>query len=80
MVHRGRGVPTLSSVINSNSDSQNPSNNTTPVRKPDAAGKPSNWEDSRRSSYAGRRSRRNSLSDDSQVGNIIYWCIYIKSK
>lgn len=32
-----------------------------------AAGKPSNWEDTKRSSYAGRRSRRNSLSEDSQL-------------
>uniref|UniRef100_T1H2Y1 Uncharacterized protein n=1 Tax=Megaselia scalaris TaxID=36166 RepID=T1H2Y1_MEGSC len=32
-----------------------------------AAGKPSNWEQSRRSSFAGRRSRRNSFSDDSQL-------------
>lgn len=32
-----------------------------------AAGKPSNWEDQRRTSYAGRRSRRNSLSEDSQL-------------
>uniref|UniRef100_A0A1B6CT79 CKK domain-containing protein n=1 Tax=Clastoptera arizonana TaxID=38151 RepID=A0A1B6CT79_9HEMI len=67
VVHRGRAVPTLSSVINNSSDSQNQSTNSTPVRKPEAAGKPSNWEDSRRSSYAGRRSRRNSLSDDSQL-------------
>ncbi|XP_054281794.1 patronin isoform X3 [Macrosteles quadrilineatus] len=49
VVHRGRGVPTLSSVIH------------------EAAGKPSHWEESRRTSYAGRRSRRNSLSDDSQL-------------
>lgn len=32
-----------------------------------AAGKPSNWEDQKRSSYAGRRSRRNSLSEESQL-------------
>lgn len=32
-----------------------------------AAGRPSHWEDSRKSSYAGRRSRRNSFSDDSQL-------------
>uniref|UniRef100_A0A1B6FVT7 Patronin n=1 Tax=Cuerna arida TaxID=1464854 RepID=A0A1B6FVT7_9HEMI len=49
VVHRGRGVPTLSSVIH------------------EAAGKPSHWEETRRTSYAGRRSRRNSLSDDSQL-------------
>lgn len=56
-------------ITSSNSESQHNSNNVTPVRsKPaEAAGKPSNWEDTRRSSYAGRRSRRNSLSDESQV-------------
>lgn len=31
-----------------------------------AAGKPTPWED-RKQSYAGRRSRRNSFSEDSQV-------------
>lgn len=32
-----------------------------------AAGKPTHWEDTRKQSYAGRRSRRNSFSEDSQV-------------
>ena len=34
-----------------------------------AAGRPSNWEEQRRSSYAGRRSRRGSINaaDDSQL-------------
>ncbi|XP_031637069.1 patronin-like isoform X2 [Contarinia nasturtii] len=32
-----------------------------------AAGRPSNWEETRRPSFAGRRSRRNSVSDDSQL-------------
>lgn len=33
-----------------------------------AAGKPSNWEEQKKQvSYAGRRSRRNSLSDESQL-------------
>ncbi|XP_052839223.1 patronin isoform X11 [Drosophila gunungcola] len=32
-----------------------------------AAGRPSNWEQSRRPSFAGRRSRRNSSSEDSQL-------------
>lgn len=32
-----------------------------------AAGKPSNWDEQRKSSYAGRRSRRNSVTDDSQL-------------
>ncbi|XP_057327644.1 patronin isoform X8 [Microplitis mediator] len=54
IVHKNRGIPTLSSVIDDRY------NNT-------AAGRPSNWEDQRRSSYAGRRSRRNSVTDDSQL-------------
>ena len=34
----------------------------------EAAGRPSNWDDNRRSTYAGRRSRRNSINaDDSQL-------------
>ncbi|XP_015430828.1 PREDICTED: patronin isoform X5 [Dufourea novaeangliae] len=56
VVHRGKGIPTLSSVADEKS-----------VARADAAGRPSNWEDQRRSSYAGRRSRRNSVSDDSQL-------------
>lgn len=56
MVHRGKGVPTLSSVADEKAAS-----------RAEAAGRPSNWEDQRRSSYAGRRSRRNSITDDSQL-------------
>lgn len=32
-----------------------------------AAGRPSNWEENRKSTYAGRRSRRNSTTEDSQL-------------
>lgn len=32
-----------------------------------AAGRPSNWADTRESSFAGRRSRRSSITDDSQL-------------
>lgn len=56
VVHRGKGVPTLSSVTDDKS-----------ITRTEAAGRPSNWEDQRRSSYAGRRSRRNSITDDSQL-------------
>ncbi|XP_011256822.1 patronin isoform X3 [Camponotus floridanus] len=56
VVHRGKGIPTLSSVADDKS-----------VARTEAAGRPSNWEDQRRSSYAGRRSRRNSITDDSQL-------------
>lgn len=51
-----KGVPTLSSVA----DEKN-------IARAEAAGRPSNWEDQRRTSYGGRRSRRNSVSDDSQL-------------
>ncbi|XP_039307077.1 patronin isoform X3 [Solenopsis invicta] len=56
VVHRGKGIPTLSSVTDEKS-----------AARTEAAGRPSNWEDQRRSSYAGRRSRRNSITDDSQL-------------
>nr|XP_012216770.1 PREDICTED: patronin isoform X3 [Linepithema humile] len=56
VVHRGKGIPTLSSVADDKS-----------AARTEAAGRPSNWEDQRRSSYAGRRSRRNSITDDSQL-------------
>ena len=56
VVHRVKGVPTLSSVADEKFSS-----------RAEAAGRPSNWEDQRRSSYAGRRSRRNSVTDDSQL-------------
>lgn len=36
-----------------------------------AAGKPTHWEDTRKQSYAGRRSRRNSFSEDSQVCTLL---------
>ncbi|XP_034944526.1 patronin isoform X3 [Chelonus insularis] len=55
VVHRNRGIPTLSSVADER------------YTRSEAAGRPSNWEDQRRSSYAGRRSRRNSVTDDSQL-------------
>ncbi|CAH0752773.1 unnamed protein product [Bemisia tabaci] len=61
VVHRGRSVPTLSSVVHNNVAERSPISNDI------AAGRPSNWEESRRPSYAGRRSRRNSLSEDSQL-------------
>jgi calmodulin-regulated spectrin-associated protein len=56
VVHRGKGIPTLSSVADDKSSART-----------EAAGRPSNWEEQRRSSYAGRRSRRNSITDDSQL-------------
>ncbi|CAH1732677.1 patronin [Aphis gossypii] len=58
VVHRNRSVLTLNSMLNpSNGDANNDV----------AAGKPTHWEDTRKQSYAGRRSRRNSFSEDSQL-------------
>lgn len=56
-VHR-KGPPTLSSVCDDKT-----------LLRAEAAGRPSNWEDHKRSSYAGRRSRRNSITtaEDSQL-------------
>lgn len=79
VVHRGRGVPTLSSVLQSEEPllparlrpAKEKSNHDTKAEErgdgKQAAGRPSNWEDTRKPSYAGRRSRRNSTSDDSQL-------------
>lgn len=78
VVHRGRGVPTLSSVVQAEEpllparlrpakEKQNQDSKAEERGELIAAGRPSNWEESKRSTYAGRRSRRNSVSDDSQV-------------
>ncbi|CAB0032888.1 unnamed protein product [Trichogramma brassicae] len=57
VAHRNKGVPTISTAYDDK----------TPVRA-EAAGRPSNWDENRRSTYAGRRSRRNSISaEDSQL-------------
>ncbi|XP_049883699.1 patronin-like isoform X3 [Pectinophora gossypiella] len=61
VVHRGRGVPTLSSVARRDDDNVSVDSNMT------AAGRPSNWAESREQVFAGRRSRRSSVSDDSQL-------------
>ncbi|VVC34989.1 Hypothetical protein CINCED_3A002661 [Cinara cedri] len=58
VVHRNRSVLTLNSMLNtSNGD----------LNVDVAAGKPTHREDMKKQSYAGRRSRRNSFSDDSQL-------------
>lgn len=57
-MHRVRAVPTLSSV------GQQQQHAITAAEA--VAGKPSHWDD-KKTSYAGRRSRRNSVSDDSQL-------------
>lgn len=57
VVHRNRSILTLNSMLNASNGDANDV----------AAGKPTHWEDTRKQSYAGRRSRRNSFSEDSQV-------------
>jgi len=74
VVHRNRSVLTLNSMLNpSNGDANNDV----------AAGKPTHWEDTRKQSYAGRRSRRNSFSEDSQVCSLnihhVFYCFLIIS-
>ncbi|CAH0557676.1 unnamed protein product [Brassicogethes aeneus] len=76
VVHRGKNIPTLRSVVYDeplvparlkvNKERQN-SDSKADERGEIAAGRPSNWEDTRKSSFAGRRSRRNSMTDDSQL-------------
>ncbi|XP_076270911.1 calmodulin-regulated spectrin-associated protein patronin isoform X4 [Rhynchophorus ferrugineus] len=76
VVHRGRGVPTLRSVVSEEpliparlKVSKEKQNNDSKAdeRGEIAAGKPSNWDEHRKTSFAGRRSRRNSMTDDSQL-------------
>lgn len=76
VVHRSKNVPTLRSVVNEepliparikiNKEKHN-NDSKADERGEMAAGRPSNWEDTRKSSFAGRRSRRNSVSEDSQL-------------
>jgi hypothetical protein len=80
VVHRARNVPTLSQVIRSVSPSSQDERSSPASRmsvsrsisaneEPEgpAAGRPSNW-NANKTSYAGRRSRRNSISEaDSQL-------------
>ncbi|XP_050505728.1 patronin isoform X2 [Diabrotica virgifera virgifera] len=76
VVHKSKNIPTLRSIVQeeplvparlkANKEKQN---NTSKAdeRGEVAAGRPSNWEENRKSTYAGRRSRRNSTSEDSQL-------------
>ncbi|XP_063914584.1 patronin isoform X4 [Zophobas morio] len=76
VVHRGKNIPTLRSVVHDeplipgrlkvNKEKQN-NDSKADERGEIAAGRPSNWEENRKSTFAGRRSRRNSTSDDSQL-------------
>ncbi|XP_031344044.1 patronin isoform X4 [Photinus pyralis] len=79
IVHKSRNIPTLSTVINDeplvparlrvNKEKQNHDSKAEERGEYGkmAAGKPSNWDEHKRPSYSGRRSRRNSITDDSQL-------------
>lgn len=74
VVHRGKNIPTLRSVVEPliparlkvSKEKQN-NDSKADERGEIAAGRPSNWEEQRKPSFAGRRSRRNSMSDESQL-------------
>lgn len=79
VVHKGRAVPTLSTVLMVDEPlvparlrpaKEKQNNDTKAEERGDsrqtAAGKPSNWDD-KKTSFAGRRSRKNSISDESQL-------------
>ncbi|KAG5885276.1 hypothetical protein JTB14_005815 [Gonioctena quinquepunctata] len=76
VVHRSKNIPTLRSVVQEEpliparlkvSKEKHNNDSKADERGEVAAGRPSNWEDTRKITYAGRRSRRNSTSDDSQL-------------
>ncbi|XP_058055049.1 patronin [Anopheles bellator] len=75
VVHRSKGVPTLSSMheplvpARIRQAKEKTNNDSKAEERGDSipAGRPSNWEESRKPSFSGRRSRRNSFSDDSQL-------------
>ncbi|XP_050310591.1 patronin isoform X6 [Anthonomus grandis grandis] len=76
VVHRGKSIPTLRSVLADdpliparlkvNKERQN-NDSKSDERGEIPAGRPSNWEENKKSTFAGRRSRRNSTTDDSQL-------------
>ncbi|KAJ2953919.1 hypothetical protein O0L34_g1556 [Tuta absoluta] len=67
VVHRGRGVTTLSSMVRRDTRDDDNVSVDSNVSHQTAAGRPSNWADTHNTSFAGRRSRRSSISDDSQL-------------
>ncbi|CAH2104188.1 unnamed protein product [Euphydryas editha] len=59
VVHSRRAITTLSAMARRDDEALN--------EHVTAAGRPSNWGEAREGSFAGRRSRRSSVSDDSQL-------------
>ncbi|XP_058464471.1 patronin isoform X5 [Malaya genurostris] len=75
VVHRSKGVPTLSSMheplvpARIRQAKEKTNNDSKAEERGDSipAGRPSNWDETRKPSFSGRRSRRNSLSEESQL-------------
>ncbi|XP_055529685.1 patronin isoform X23 [Wyeomyia smithii] len=75
VVHRSKGVPTLSSMqeplvpARIRQAKEKTNNDSKADERGDSipAGRPSNWDETRKPSFSGRRSRRNSLSEESQL-------------
>lgn len=67
VVHKGKSIPTLSSILHDDQQLPQKLKSNKEAEDEKAAGKPTNWEENKRSSFSGRRSRRNSISDDSQL-------------
>ncbi|CAK1544321.1 unnamed protein product [Leptosia nina] len=61
VVHRGKAITTLSAMLRRDLHDENVNEQQV------AAGRPSKWGSSREGSFAGRRSRRSSITDDSQL-------------
>lgn len=74
-MHKSKGVPTLSSMqeplvpARIRQAKEKTNNDSKAEERGDSipAGRPSNWEESRKQSFSGRRSRRNSFSEESQL-------------
>ncbi|CAF4955646.1 unnamed protein product [Pieris macdunnoughi] len=62
-IHRGKAVTTLSAMLRRELNDDE----TASEQQATAAGRPSKWGTSREGSFAGRRSRRSSVTDDSQL-------------
>ncbi|XP_045511917.1 patronin-like isoform X4 [Pieris brassicae] len=63
VIHRGKAVTTLSAMLRRELNEDESAGE----QQATAAGRPSKWGSSREGSFAGRRSRRSSVTDDSQL-------------
>ncbi|XP_060518088.1 patronin isoform X3 [Cylas formicarius] len=67
VVYKGRNIPTLRSVLSEDHSKLRGTKERQDERAEVAAGKPSNWDENKKTGFAGRRSRRNSMTDESQL-------------